>query len=71
MCEILEFSAVVLAGGESKRLGKPKCLVPLAGKPMILHVIEKIPKYVNEIIIVVSEKEQKASMLSIIKSKAK
>jgi molybdopterin-guanine dinucleotide biosynthesis protein A len=31
--------AVVLAGGEGSRLGRPKATVPLAGTPLIAHVV--------------------------------
>ncbi len=35
-------SAVLLAAGESKRLGQPKQLVPFNGKPMIQQVVSKL-----------------------------
>jgi molybdenum cofactor cytidylyltransferase len=39
MCEIW---AIVLAAGESKRMGSPKMLLPFNGKTMIENVIENI-----------------------------
>jgi molybdenum cofactor cytidylyltransferase len=33
-------SALVLAAGSSTRMGRPKLLLPLAGKPIIQHVVD-------------------------------
>src|SRR5438128_1612854 len=35
-------AAVVLAAGLSARMGRPKSLLPLGGKPLLAHVIEAI-----------------------------
>jgi len=37
----LRFATVILAGGQSTRLGRDKVLEPLAGKPMLQHVIDR------------------------------
>lgn len=52
-------SAIILAGGFSKRFGRDKGLVELAGKPLILHVLDGISHVVNETIVVVSSSEQR------------
>lgn len=54
--------AVLLVGGMGTRLRPltyrlPKPLVPVLGKPLMMHVIDKLPKEVNEIIIPVSYKK--------------
>src|SRR5947207_416014 len=41
-------AAIVLAAGVSKRMGAFKPLLPVAGKPMIVHVLETL-KAVDEI----------------------
>jgi len=51
--------AVVLAGGFSKRFGRDKCLIELAGKPLIVHVLERISKIVDECTVVVASEEQR------------
>ncbi len=51
-------SAIILAGGLSKRFGQDKGLVPLAGKPLIKHVTETVNPIVNEIIVVVNSETQ-------------
>jgi molybdopterin-guanine dinucleotide biosynthesis protein A len=50
---------VVLAGGFSKRFGRDKGLVELAGKSLVLHVLDKISKVANETVVVVSSNSQK------------
>jgi molybdopterin-guanine dinucleotide biosynthesis protein A len=55
-CEMSR-TAAILAGGESRRL-KDKALIPLAGKPMILHVIDKCKDIVDEILVIVNSKQQ-------------
>jgi len=45
---------VVLDGGFSKRLGRDKGLVELAGKPLVLHVLDRMSGVVNETLVVVS-----------------
>ncbi len=55
----LKRSAIVLAGGLSKRFGRDKGLIELAGRPLILHVIEKASKVTDEITVVVSSTIQR------------
>lgn len=55
-------SAIVLAGGLSKRFGRDKGLVELAGRPLILHVMEKVSKVTDEITVVVSSTIQRKKL---------
>jgi len=52
---------VVLAGGFSKRFGQDKGLVELAGKPLVLHVLDRMFGVVNETLVVVSSNRQKVA----------
>ena len=52
-------SAVILAGGFSRRFGQGKGLIDLAGKPLVLHVVDKVSKAVDETLVVVSSSVQK------------
>jgi len=52
---------VVLAGGFSQRFGKDKGLVELAGKPLVLHILDRICRVVNEALVVVSSDRQKVA----------
>lgn len=67
---MLQKSAVILAGGFSRRFGKDKGLVVLAGKPLILHVIDRVSKVADEVLVVVSSEEQKNKFETILEEKA-
>ena len=46
-------AAVVLAAGSSTRMGSPKLLLPLAGKPIVQHVIDTaLGAAVGEVVVV-------------------
>jgi molybdopterin-guanine dinucleotide biosynthesis protein A len=67
---MLQKSAAILAGGFSRRFGKDKGLVALAGKPLILHVIDRVSKVVDEVLVIVSSKDQKNKFETILGEKA-
>lgn len=67
----MEKSAVVLAGGFSKRFGQDKGLLELAGKPLILHILDKVSTVVDEVLVVVSSKSQEKAYTCSLKQKAK
>lgn len=64
-------SAVVVAGGASKRFGQEKGLIRLASKPLILHVLDRLDGVATETVVVVSSKAQKREFAEIIKEKAR
>lgn len=53
----MEFTAIILAGGKSSRMGEDKGLLELDGKHMIQHVIEAVKPLVSDIIIVSNQEE--------------
>lgn len=67
----MEKSAVILAGGFSRRFGQDKGLLPLANKPLIEHVLDAIDKIVDEKIVVVSSKTQAENYTKVLDSKVK
>jgi len=67
----MKTSAIILAGGFSKRFGKDKGLVELAGRPLILHVLDKVSKVVNETLLVVSSEDQRDAFTPLVGSKTK
>lgn len=52
MIAAIDIPVCVLAGGESRRFGSPKGSVPLHGRPLIAHVIERIKTQTDAPIIV-------------------
>jgi molybdopterin-guanine dinucleotide biosynthesis protein A len=67
---LLKNSAVILAGGFSRRFGQDKGLIDLAGKPLVLHVVDKVSKVVDETVVVVSSRVQKERFESLLGHKA-
>jgi molybdenum cofactor guanylyltransferase len=46
------FNIVIQAGGESRRMGKNKALLPFLGKPLIEHVLNRLKPAADEIFII-------------------
>ena len=67
----MEKSAIILAGGSSRRLGQDKGSVRLAGKPLILHVLDRVSTVVEEVIVVVRSEVQGNAYASFLESKAR
>ncbi len=42
---------VILAGGAGQRMGKDKAFVPLAGRPLIAHVLDRLEPQVDRVLI--------------------
>jgi len=67
----LRKSAIILAGGLSKRLGQDKGLIKLAGKPLLVHVLDRISGVIDEIVVVVSSESQKRIFGDLVKQRAR
>ena len=67
----LQKSAVILAGGFSRRFGSDKGLVLLMNKPLVRHVIDKISPIVDEVLVVVSSEDQKKNFEAIVEDTTK
>ena len=48
----------ILAGGQSKRMGKDKLFLQLNDKMLIEHTINKVEKYLKDIIIITNQKNE-------------
>lgn len=53
-------SVVIQAGGESRRMGRSKALVPFCGRPLICHMIERVRDVADELIITTNEADRLA-----------
>lgn len=51
-------TGIILAGGDSTRIGTDKGLMDLDGKPLISYVVENLRPVVDEIIVVVGSEEK-------------
>ena len=67
---MLKKSAVILAGGSSRRFGQNKGLLELAGIPLILHVLDKALHVVDEAVVVVSSDAQRRAFTYLLPDKA-
>jgi molybdopterin-guanine dinucleotide biosynthesis protein A len=54
----VNYSAVILSGGESSRLGVDKGLFRVFQKPLLAYVIEKVNPLVNEVVIVIRDRSK-------------
>jgi molybdopterin-guanine dinucleotide biosynthesis protein A len=48
-------SIVIQAGGESRRMGRSKATVPFKGRPLIMHMVERLRDAADELIITTNE----------------
>ena len=59
---VLNLTAVILAGGMSRRLGRNKALEPFQGDPLIRRVIRRMGQVASDVIIVVNDSERVAEL---------
>jgi len=50
-------TGIVLVGGRSSRIGVPKALLPLAGEPLVRHVVRALAPSCDEIVLVAAPLE--------------
>jgi molybdopterin-guanine dinucleotide biosynthesis protein A len=62
------FSLIVLAGGLASRLGSDKALHPIAGKPMIKHIVERLAGLADEVIVVIARNASRSVYLETLPS---
>jgi molybdenum cofactor guanylyltransferase len=55
-------TAIVLAGGKSSRMGRPKALLPFDGEPLIVHIVSALQRLFPEIVVVAAPGQDLPSM---------
>ena len=55
---IADATAVVLAGGKSSRMGRPKSLLLFDGEPLIFHIVRALKQMFSETVIVASPEQE-------------
>jgi len=53
-------TTAIMAGGQSSRMGTDKSFIPLLGKPMVEHVIDKLDGLGDELILITNQIEKYA-----------
>lgn len=66
----MKCSAIILAGGNSKRFKQSKGLVPFLGKPIIQHVVEKVSVISDEVLVVLRDWTQRRAYDAVLSSPA-
>ena len=56
-------SVAILAGGKGNRFRQSKALTQVAGKPLVLHVVDASESYADEIMIVVHSAEDREELI--------
>jgi len=51
-------TAVILTGGKSSRMGRPKALLPFADEPLIAHVVRGLKKMFAEVVVVAAPDQE-------------
>ncbi|SRR5581483_813221 len=51
-------AAIILAGGKSSRMGRPKALLSFDGEPLIAHVVRKLAQIFPEIVVVAAPDQE-------------
>jgi len=50
-------SAIVLVGGKSSRMGRPKALLPFDGEPLIVHIVRILQRLFTDIVVVAAPEQ--------------
>ena len=61
-------SAVILAGGKSSRMGRPKALLPFDGEPLIRHLVRTLAPLFAEVVVVGGAGAEFVELMSLLRS---
>jgi molybdopterin-guanine dinucleotide biosynthesis protein A/molybdopterin converting factor small subunit len=63
---IEDATAVILTGGKSSRMGRPKALLPFDDEPLIVHLVRNLKRMFAETIVVASPEQELPSLSAIV-----
>ncbi|HET9549424.1 MAG TPA: molybdenum cofactor guanylyltransferase [Candidatus Binatia bacterium] len=55
---ITNASAVILTGGKSSRMGRPKALLPFNGEPLIVYIVRALQHLFSDIVVVAAPEQE-------------
>jgi len=55
---IADATAIILTGGKSSRMGRPKALLPFDGEPLVAHVVRSLKKLFAEAVVVAAPEQE-------------
>jgi molybdenum cofactor guanylyltransferase len=59
---IPDATAIVLAGGKSSRMGRPKALLPFDNEPLIVHIVRALNRIFAETVVVAAPRQEMPSL---------
>jgi molybdopterin-guanine dinucleotide biosynthesis protein A len=65
------WGAIILAGGKSNRMKENKAFMTLGGKPLLLHMVDKVISLTSEIIVVIGKNDNLNMYTSMLPSEVK
>lgn len=55
---VCQASAIILAGGESSRMGTAKFSLPFNGEPLIAHLVRRLANHFNDVLVVAAPEQE-------------
>jgi molybdopterin-guanine dinucleotide biosynthesis protein A len=53
-----EFTAIILTGGKSSRMGRPKALLPFGNEPLIAHLVRQLERKFKLVVVVAAPDQE-------------
>ena len=61
-----DVAAVILTGGKSSRMGRPKALLPFGGEPLIVQMVRDLAKLFAETVVVAAPEQELPALPAIL-----